>query len=152
MRYSTFEQAAAEASAGVQEIDAEIQQLTAKRELLQTLAHQLLAVLPALAEAAPANGGNNGGRLLDNPAAEHPSWANGAADDHSYSSGNEESPAWSSADGAPSPAGTAPEAEAPAAEQPAFAELLSQNKPYSLRNEGWPSSSAVDQRGLRRLL
>jgi hypothetical protein len=145
MRYSTFEQAAAEASAGVQEIDAEIQRLEEKRELLQTLAHQLLAVLPTLAAAAPANGGNNGRRLLDNPPAEHPSWGNGADDGHAYSTQNEEVQASSSN-------GTSPEEQAPAAEQPAFAELLAQNKPYSLRNEGWPSSSAVDQRGLRQLI
>ena len=53
MKYSTFELAAAEASAGLKEVDAEIEQLEAKRqsleakrELLENLVNQLLMVLP----------------------------------------------------------------------------------------------------------
>lgn len=53
MNLIVFEQAAVEASAGLQEVDAEIEQLVARRqvleskkELLDALVHQLLLVLP----------------------------------------------------------------------------------------------------------
>lgn len=53
MNYIVFEQAAVEASAGLQEVDAEIEQLVARRQLLEskkvlldTLVNQLLLVLP----------------------------------------------------------------------------------------------------------
>jgi hypothetical protein len=143
MRYSAFEQAAVEASAGVKEIDAEIKRLKVKRDLLETLVHQLLTVLPASTEAVPADGGNRAGTTPDNPAAEQPSFANGVAEAKSDSSGQEEWPTESAS-------GTPP--DAPADEQPSYTDLLSQNKPYSLRNEGWPASSPVDQRGIRQLL
>jgi len=59
MRYSAFEQAAAEASIGVREIDsqldqlkAQLEQLKTKRDLLETLRRQLDAVRPGTAEAA----------------------------------------------------------------------------------------------------
>lgn len=59
MRYSAFEQAAAEASIGVREIDSQLDQLKvqldqlkAKRDLLETLRRQLDAVRPGTAEAA----------------------------------------------------------------------------------------------------
>ena len=143
MRYSAFEQAAVEASAGVKEIDAEMSRLKVKRELLQTLVHQLLSVLPANTEPIPADGGNRAGTAPDHPVAEQPSYANGMGEGQPYSNGQEEAPASSAA-------GTAPDASA--AEQPSYADLLAQGKPYSLRNEGWPSSSSVDQRGIRQLL
>lgn len=71
MRYSTFEQAAAEASYGMKEIDtqlqqlmAQVEQLKAKRDLLETLWRQLSSIRPtgtdgdreavAAAETAPA--------------------------------------------------------------------------------------------------
>lgn len=54
MKYIVFEQAAVEASAGLQEVDAEIEELVArkqslesKKDLLDTLVHQLKLVLPA---------------------------------------------------------------------------------------------------------
>jgi hypothetical protein len=145
MKYSAFEQAAAEASSGVNEIDAEINRLMAKRDVLEKLVHQLLAVLPGSTEANPAaDGGSEAGAIPDDRAARQPSFADGAAERESYSS-EEEGPAHYAA-------GTAPEPDAPQTEQPSYADLMSQGKPYSLRNEGWPASSAVDQRGLRRLL
>ena len=60
MRYSAFEQAAAEASIGVREIDsqldqlkAQLEQLKTKRDLLETLRRQLDAVRPSAEAAAP---------------------------------------------------------------------------------------------------
>ena len=50
MKYSAFEQAAVEASAGAKEIDAEIGRLKAKRQALENLVRQLLAVLPTSGE------------------------------------------------------------------------------------------------------
>lgn len=54
MKYSVFEEAAVEAGAGLQEVDAEIEQLVARRQaleskkvLLDTLVNQLMLVLPA---------------------------------------------------------------------------------------------------------
>lgn len=62
MRYSVFEQAAAEASLGTREIDAsieqfkaEIERLTSKRDLLDTVSRQLLSLRPTSGDAAPAN-------------------------------------------------------------------------------------------------
>ena len=147
MKYSTFEQAAAEASAGVQEIDSEINRLMAKRDLLETLAHQLLTALPKLAEATPrlTSGESQGAAMVDPPAAQQPSYAHEAAEPNSYSTQPEE---WST-----SPAASpAPETEAAATEQPSYMDALTPNKPYSLRNGGWPSSAPVDQRGLRQLI
>lgn len=60
MRYSAFEQAAAEASIGLREIDIQLEQLSrqleqlkAKRDLLDTVQRQLSALRPAPGEAAP---------------------------------------------------------------------------------------------------
>ncbi|MGA7884962.1 MAG: hypothetical protein WCA44_04405 [Acidobacteriaceae bacterium] len=54
MKYIVFEEAAVEASAGLQEVDEELEQLVArtqvlesKKQLLDTLVHQLMMVLPA---------------------------------------------------------------------------------------------------------
>jgi hypothetical protein len=59
MRYSAFEQAAAEATIGVREIEnqlgqlkSQLDQLTAKRDLLETLSHQLLTLRPNGADAS----------------------------------------------------------------------------------------------------
>lgn len=57
MKYRLIEQAADEARAGIEELDAEIDRLSARRELLQildALVHQALTVLPMSAEALPA--------------------------------------------------------------------------------------------------
>ncbi len=43
-------------------------------------------------------------------------------------------------------------AEADNSKAPSFKDLLSQSKPYSLRNDGWPSCKPVAQRALRDLL
>jgi hypothetical protein len=145
MKYSAFAEAAAEATAGLKEIDAEINRLMAQRDLLETLVHQLSSVLPADTRAIPADTGSRAGTLPDNPAEEHLSYANGVSEDRSYSNQQEEWPTHSGD-------GTAPETDAPAAEQASYTDLVAQSKPYSLRNEGWPATSPVDQRGLRRLL
>jgi hypothetical protein len=145
MKYSAFEGAAAEASAGVKEIDAEINRLLAKRDLLERLAHQLLSVLASSTEAIPADGDDKAGAMPDDPAAQQPSYSNGVAEAKFNSIGQEEWPA-------SSVAGSASEPDEAATEQPSYSDHLTQSKPYSLRNEGWPASSAVDQRGLRQLL
>jgi hypothetical protein len=137
MRYSTIEQAAAEATAGVEEIDAEIHRLMATRDMLATLADQLNGALPAIAEAFPAVAGNHVAALPDHPAAEHGYSGNGAPEDHAAYAHSSAAPA--SADPASPP-------------EPSYAELVGQTKTFSLRNEGWPATSSVDQRGLRQLL
>jgi hypothetical protein len=80
MKYSAFEQAAIEASAGLKEIDAEIEQielqkhtLAEKRELLESLVHQLLMVLPT-------RGGAFASDPAEPPAARPSSFLNSAAD------------------------------------------------------------------------
>lgn len=64
MKREVFEQAAIEANAGLDEIDAEIQQLEARkqsllvnRELLQTVGRQMLSVLSVISGAVPAKSG-----------------------------------------------------------------------------------------------
>lgn len=81
MKYSTFEQAAVEASSGLREIDSEIERLKAKRVLLDTLVRQLSAVLPMITEATPADDTNKAGA----PAAEQPSFTDVVPDDKAYS-------------------------------------------------------------------
>jgi hypothetical protein len=141
LRYSTFEQAAVEASSGVKEIDGEIQRLKAKRDLLDTLARQLMAVLPALAEALPADTGNHADASHENSAAAQPQLADGSENGQSSWNHSEETPAYANS-----------ASDAPATEEPSFAELLAQSKPYSLRNEGWPATAPADQRGIRQIL
>jgi hypothetical protein len=153
MRYSTFEQAAAEASAGLQEIDAEIQRLSVKRDLLATLAEQLSAALPAIAEAFP----DRADAVPENPPAEHAYAAHGAAEEHATSSYSDMAPYSAdaspyAADAAPYSTEPTPEPEAAAVPEKSLAEMLAQSKTFSLRNEGWPATTAVDQRGLRQLL
>lgn len=141
MKYTAFEQAAVEASTGVKEIDAEIERLKTKRELLQTLVHQLLTVLPY---GSDANSSETPARLSNNspaPAADLSSFSSDLAETKSYSLPKEEWPA-------ASPVATA---EAEDAGQPSFADLLSQSKSFSLRNEGWPASSS-ESRGFRERL
>ncbi len=50
MKYSTFEQAAIEANIGVKEIDAEIERLKARRDVLETLMRQISMALPMIGE------------------------------------------------------------------------------------------------------
>ena len=64
MKREVFEQAAIEANAGLDEIDAEIQQLEARkqsllvnRELLHTVGRQMLSVLSVISGAVPAKSG-----------------------------------------------------------------------------------------------
>jgi hypothetical protein len=85
MKYSAFEQAAIEASAGLKEIDAEFEQLEAKkhsleekRELLETLVHQLLMVLPTRAQASSSDEADKAG--ADAPAARSSSFLNSIAE------------------------------------------------------------------------
>lgn len=61
MRYSAFEQAAVEANIGMKELDAQIErvaaqveQLKAKKDLLQTLSYQLSTLRPQDVQAATA--------------------------------------------------------------------------------------------------
>jgi hypothetical protein len=77
MKYTVLENAAVEASTGLHEIDAEIDQietrklsLRAKRESLETVGRQLCTVLSAISDGKTDNGGNDAGALTDAPAAE----------------------------------------------------------------------------------
>lgn len=77
MRYSAFEQAAVEASIGMKELDAQIErvaaqveQLKAKKDILQTLAYQLSTLRPQDVQAATAEGAMQG---ADAPAPDQPS-------------------------------------------------------------------------------
>jgi hypothetical protein len=174
MKYSAFEEAAVEASIGLREIDAEIEQLTAKRKMLGVLVQQLSAVLPLCAEENSADEANHAVAT----AADLSSGANGLPEDSSYSlrkNGWSPQPPAAAAADAPaaeqfSAAKNLPEAKAaladgwpthsqaatavaaPAAEQSSFANTVSEGKSHSLRTEGWPSSSATEQRGIRELL
>lgn len=60
MKYRAFEEAAAEARAGIEELEAEIDRLKARRDLLQVLEAllgQVQGVFPMSSEAAPAEDG-----------------------------------------------------------------------------------------------
>jgi hypothetical protein len=94
MKYTVLEQAAAEARAGMKEIDAEIDRLKARRELLEvmeTVVRQLLTVAPASSEAIPGTEGNKPGTTPDAPAAEPRPFAEGLAEGKSDSVRREES-------------------------------------------------------------
>lgn len=143
MKYSTFEQAAIEASTGLREIDAEIERLKAKKDLLEPLVRQLSAVLPMITEAVPADNANKAATAAAAPSADQPSSADGLPEGEPDSL---RKAGWLGQ----SPAGST--ADAPAAEQPYLAGGLSEAKPYSLRNDGWPTGPANGQRGIRELL
>jgi hypothetical protein len=73
MRHIVFEQAAAEARVGISEIDAEIDRLKARRELLEvleTISRQLLTVMPMSIGPMPVRAGNNSAITIDTPGAE----------------------------------------------------------------------------------
>lgn len=81
MRYTIFEQAASEARAGMKEIDAEIDRLKARRELLEvleTISRQLLTVVPMSAGPVPISPGGKPG--IDDPAGDSPAIAKIAPD------------------------------------------------------------------------
>jgi len=76
MKSGVFEQAAMEARAGKKEIDAEINRLKARRELLEvleTLVRHVLAVVSMSTEAIPAAGSDNADTKSDVPLAVQPS-------------------------------------------------------------------------------
>jgi len=81
MRYTVFEQAASEARAGMKEIDAEIDRLKARRELLEvleTISRQLLTVVPMSAGPVPVAPGNK--PAIDEPSGDSPDIAKAATD------------------------------------------------------------------------
>ena len=81
MRYTVFEQAASEARAGMKEIDAEIDRLKARRELLEvleTISRQLLTVVPMSAGPVPITPGNK--PAIDEPSGDSPDIAKAATD------------------------------------------------------------------------
>ncbi|HTV83452.1 MAG TPA: hypothetical protein VME18_12435 [Acidobacteriaceae bacterium] len=93
MKYTVLEQAAVEARAGMKEIDAEIDRLKARRELLEvmeTVVRQLLAVAPVSSEAIPGTGSNKPGTTPDAPAADQHSFAEGLVEGESDSVRKEE--------------------------------------------------------------
>ncbi len=83
MRFAVFEQAASEARAGMKEIDAEIDRLKARRELLEvleTISRQLLTVVPMNAGPVPVGGGNKPPGNMDEPGADSSPLAKSAPD------------------------------------------------------------------------
>src|SRR5579859_2178236 len=87
MRYSAFEQAAAEATIGVREIEnqlgqlkSQLDQLTAKRDLLETLSRQLLTLRPNGADASSHEAPRETALAAEAPAPEPAPPAYGAAD------------------------------------------------------------------------
>ncbi len=132
MNYSTFEQAAVEARTALKEIDAEIERLKAKKDLLATLGRQLLSVLPMCSEATDE--GNKGGTAGETPAGDQAFSAAGLSDGKDFSLRKD---TW------PTHAPTATATAAPVAAEPSLAEVLSEGKPYSLRKEGWPSNGTA---------
>ena len=220
MKYRVFEQAAAEARAEIQELDAEIDRLKAKRELLQVaeaLLRQVLAAVPMSTDALPADEApppdpRAGEAIAEPPAREEalpeldpgplqrdewlgsePDYATAAAPpvvpsssadmlpDHlvvslqteempsalaasaaeevsfpeqsfgedAQSEDDSESPQTEDAPDAP-PADWAAETSDPA--RPSFADLLARKEPFSLRKQGWPESSPVDEGEIRKKL
>lgn len=93
MKYSAFEQAALEASAGLREIDAEIERLKAKKEaleLLQASARQLLASEPAKVETFPAIEATPAPKAVYESPFEQPAYAHRAPEPVAPSSAKEE--------------------------------------------------------------
>jgi hypothetical protein len=134
MNYSAFEQAAVEASAGVREMDAEIERLAAKREVLRTLVHNLLAVLPMNTRAIPADAGYQAGATLHAPEPEEPSFASRLPESEPSSFRREGWP------------------HAPAVEQPSFAASLPESEPSSPAKEEWSQAPANEQPALAATL
>jgi hypothetical protein len=146
MKHRVFAQAAAEARVEIQELDAEVSRLTAKRaslQVLEALLRQALTVAPISTESISDVEGNNAAAPPETPVAERPSWAESLPEGDSDSIQKEESPT-ESPGGAP--------AETPADERPSLADLLSRERPYSLRKDGWPATSPIDPHEIRKRL
>jgi hypothetical protein len=153
MKNGVFEQAAVEASAGLKEIDAEIdriearkESLLANRQLLQEVGRQLCTVMSVISVDAPKEQAHEAAPAHEEAEAvpaEQILAAVAEPEQEAHPVHEEEAQELT-------PVGAA--AEAPEAEAPTFADLLSQSKPYSLRNDGWPAATPVAQRTLRSLL
>ena len=154
MKNGVFEQAAIEASAGLKDIDAQIEQIEARKEellanrdLLESVGRQLCTMLSMAPAHAPAEEAyESDAAAPEEPVAEHAEPIFAATDEPEAEAHpvQEEEPQ----ECAP----VAAAAETPAGDAPSFADLLSQSKPYSLRNDGWPAATPVGQRTLRSLL
>jgi hypothetical protein len=167
MKNTIFEQAALEAGAGLKELDAQFDQLEAKKEellahrdLLESVGRHLFTVI----SMAPNGTTDHAAHTDHTEYAAEPAVAVEAHDAiHEAAPAPEERVPFSFVDVHPEEtdehvpveetASAAEEtADAPATEPPTFAELLSQTKPYSLRNDGWPAATPVASRTLRSLL
>jgi hypothetical protein len=167
MKNTIFEQAALEAGAGLKELDAQFDQFEARREellahrdLLESVGRQLFTVISMAPDGSTAHAEHmthtEHTRVATDPVEEHDT-------NHEAALAPEERVPFSFVDAHPeemdehvpveATASAAEEtADAPAPEPPTFAELLSQSKPYSLRNDGWPAATPVASRTLRSLL
>lgn len=150
MKPSAFELAAIEARDGVKDIDAELERLNArkqaleaKRELLESLARQLLAVAPTGAEANAADQGSQSGTSSEAPKAVQPAIAQGVPKSIPPSARKDE---WSLYIAASA------QADSPEADQPSVVDLLSQGKGKSIRAEGFPTIAPANGRGIREVL
>lgn len=146
MKYSAFEQAAAEARAGIREIDAEIDRLKAHRELLEvfeTLARQVLTVLPMSSETTPAGPGAAPVGKFGAPAAGEPAYASGVLKGGSESHRREEKLPESRIQ---ETSNASEPRQIPRPDSP------SQEEPGPIRSEGWSTSSRLDLPGIRKLV
>jgi hypothetical protein len=150
MKPSAFELAAIEAKDGVKAIDAEIEQLNArkqtleaKRALLESLAQQLSAILPMGDEGNAADRGSQSATAPEAQQPEQPAFAQGAAKGRSPADRKDD---WSSYIAASA------RSDAPESDQPSVSDLLSERKPQALRAEGWPFNSSANGRGIKRVL
>lgn len=147
MNPSAFELAALEARDAVKDIDAEIERLSArkqsleaKKEVLESLARQLLAVLPTNAEASADDRASQSGTPSESPQTAAAPFAQAPAKGRSCAARKDEWSLYIAGSTRP---------EEPEADQASVSDLLSESKPRSMRAEGWPTSSPVNGRGIR---
>ena len=134
MKYNVFEQAAVEANIGVKEIDAEIERLRARKEVLETLMRQLSMALPMLGEETEENKPEGATEM---PAPESASRREG------LTNGKAQLDEWSSfISASKSQANAIPE-------PPYLADYRPQSNLLSLRVAGLPSQPPAGQRGAR---
>lgn len=134
MRYNVFEQAAVEATIGAKEIDAEIERLKARKEVLETLMRQLSMALPMLGEETEeSKPETTGEEPASGPASRKEGLPNGKAQLDEWSS-------FISASTTP---------PIPITEPPYVADYRPASNLLSLRVAGLPSQPPAGPRGLR---
>lgn len=153
MKYDALQLAAAEASAELQKLVAEIEHLEtrrilllARRESLQIVGRHLVSVMSMISESTPADENVDMVAAPELPASEPAVHANALPEPEPepVPVPLEEVSAGSAADTVP---------DAPPAKWPSLAELLAKSKPSTLRDEGWravPQATHLELRALAR--